>query len=79
MKGGGSVEGLPVVGRIRGIVRGILYTDLEIREGQKVGDMDPREIEGYRHTFSDRADAVAGGVGKAAFGVLGGKLSLERA
>lgn len=46
----------------RGLVRGMLYRGLEVTEGFKVGDVDPRgESVDYTH-ISDKSRAIAGGV-----------------
>jgi xanthine dehydrogenase accessory factor len=52
----------PVRSRIAGVVRGLLRPGLEVRPGQKVGDVDPRGRPEYCFTISDKARAVAGGV-----------------
>ncbi len=52
---------------IAGVVRGLLHDGLEAREGQKVGDVDPRGDRRLCFTISDKANAVAGGVLEATF------------
>jgi len=56
------VEGVPVKTRISGAVRGLLRPGLQVRPGQKAGDVDPRGRPEYCFTISDKARAVAGGV-----------------
>ncbi|MCR4419041.1 MAG: selenium-dependent molybdenum cofactor biosynthesis protein YqeB [Clostridia bacterium] len=56
------VGNTPVRSRIAGVVRGLLRPGLEVRPGQKVGDVDPRGRAEYCFSISDRARAVAGGV-----------------
>jgi xanthine dehydrogenase accessory factor len=56
------VAGQPVRARIAGIVRGLLRDGAPVREGQKVGDVDPRARREHCFTVSDKARAVAGGV-----------------
>jgi xanthine dehydrogenase accessory factor len=34
----------------------------KVKKGLKIGDIDPRGIEDYCYTISDKARAVAGGV-----------------
>ncbi len=58
----GHVEGAPVVAAIGGVLRGLLRSGLQVEEGLKVGDVDPRAIPEHYHTISDKALAVAGGV-----------------
>lgn len=52
---------------IPGVLRGLLHGGLEVRQGQKVGDVDPRGERRLCFTISDKANAVAGGVLEAAF------------
>ena len=61
-----EVDGAQVRAAIGGVVRGILYPGLAVREGQKVGDVDPRGLRSLCFTISDKANAVAGGVLEAA-------------
>ena len=56
---GGSVE---VAAPFRGKLRGLLASGVEVTEGFKVGDVDPRGEEVNEHLISDKARAVAGGV-----------------
>ncbi|MFQ6617373.1 MAG: selenium-dependent molybdenum cofactor biosynthesis protein YqeB [Fidelibacterota bacterium] len=60
----GSVQ---VYTGIDGVIRGLLKGGLEVRKGQKVGDVDPRGDREYIHRISDKANAVAGGVMEAVF------------
>lgn len=61
-------EVLAVVGEqeitspFQGLVRGMLASGIEVSEGFKVGDVDPRGEEVDWRTISDKARAVAGGV-----------------
>lgn len=56
------VEGIPVKTKVRGVLRGLLYNGLQVKEGMKVGDVDPRAKKEYCFTISDKSRAVAGGV-----------------
>lgn len=47
---------------IDGVIRGLLKDNLYVKEGMKIGDIDPRAIVGYVDTISDKARAVGGGV-----------------
>lgn len=60
----GTAELFPA---IPGVLRGLLHRGIEVREGQKVGDVDPRGERRLCFTVSDKANAVAGGVLEAAF------------
>lgn len=53
---------VPVRTVIPGVLRGILYDGLEVFEGMKIADVDPRPV--YEHCFScsDKARAIGGGV-----------------
>lgn len=52
----------PVDSSIAGVLRGILYDGLDVVEGQKVGDVDPRGLTEHCFTISDKARAVGGAV-----------------
>jgi xanthine dehydrogenase accessory factor len=56
------VEEQPVQASISGVLRGLLHNSLLVREGQKVGDIDPRGITEYCFTISDKARAIGGAV-----------------
>lgn len=60
--------GEPVRAAITGVLRGILHAGLEVRQGQKVADVDPRGDPALCFTISDKGNAVAGGVLEAALG-----------
>lgn len=62
----GDVDGAGVITTIGGVVRGILFGGLAVREGQKIADVDPRGERAICFTISDKANAVAGGVLEAA-------------
>ncbi|MBI2202762.1 MAG: EF2563 family selenium-dependent molybdenum hydroxylase system protein [Candidatus Rokubacteria bacterium] len=57
-----DVEDRPVVARIAGVLRGLVRDGSQVREGQKIGDVDPRARPEHCFTVSDKARAVAGGV-----------------
>jgi len=56
------VDGGPIKALIDGVIRGLLRDGIEIHKGMKSGDVDPRRIEEYCYTISDKARAIAGGV-----------------
>lgn len=66
-----AVGGEPARATIAGVLRGILRDGLEVRRGQKIGDVDPRGDPTTCFTISDKANAVAGGVLEAALAVPG--------
>ena len=56
------VDETPILATIDGMVRGMLRNNLEVTEGFKVADIDPRG-EGIKYNEpSDKARAIAGGV-----------------
>lgn len=52
----------PVIAEITGILRGLLYDNLMVNEGMKIGDIDPRCIPEHCFSISDKARAIGGGV-----------------
>jgi len=58
----GSVNGIPVKAQIGGVVRGLIHPSVLVREGSKIGDIDPRNEPGNCCIISDKALAVGGGV-----------------
>lgn len=56
----------PVLATIDGKLRGLLHDDLEVPEGFKIADIDPRGENADHTTISDKARAIAGGVLEAA-------------
>lgn len=56
------VEGLPVCSQIEGIVRGLIHPSVKVREGLKIGDIDPRGEREHCFSITDKALAIAGGV-----------------
>ena len=55
----GEIE---VEAKITGVIRGLLKDGLHVKEGLKIGDIDPRGIVEYSTTISEKARAVGGGV-----------------
>ena len=55
------VDGEPIVTRIKGVLRGLLPDGIEVYEGMKSGDVDPRCEISHCFTVSDKALAVGGG------------------
>ncbi|MBI3128245.1 MAG: EF2563 family selenium-dependent molybdenum hydroxylase system protein [Candidatus Tectomicrobia bacterium] len=58
----GLVAGREVRAQIAGVLRGLVREGLEVTEGFKVGDVDPRAKPAHCFTISDKSRAVAGGV-----------------
>ncbi len=58
----GHVDDEPVSSEIEGLVRGLVHDGVEVEEGAKLGDVDPRG-ESVDHTkISDKALGLGGGV-----------------
>jgi xanthine dehydrogenase accessory factor len=57
----GTVAGVPVRAPFHGLVRGLIAEGTRVREGLKIGDVDPRPDTEWAE-ISDKALAVAGGV-----------------
>lgn len=58
----GRVDGHPVVSTIDGILRGLIRDGTQVREGLKLGDVDPRGKREFCFTISDKARAISGSV-----------------
>lgn len=66
-----EVAGRAVRSPFAGVLRGLVREGLAVREGQKLGDVDPRGVVEHAFTISDKALAVGGGVLEA---VLAGRM-----
>ncbi len=58
----GHVEDTEVLSPIAGLVRGLVADGIQVREGKKMGDVDPRGSEIDPATISDRGRGIGGGV-----------------
>lgn len=67
----GWVEDRPVLVSLSGLLRGLMRSGTEVREGEKLGDCDPRGAEIDLYAISDKARAVAGGVLEGVLTILG--------
>ncbi len=56
------VGDFPVTAEISGTVRGLLREGTEVKEGMKVGDIDPRGRRELCFAISEKARAIGGGV-----------------
>jgi len=56
------VDDEPVISRIKGVLRGLLPDGIEVNEGMKSGDVDPRCEISHCFMVSDKALAIGGGV-----------------
>jgi xanthine dehydrogenase accessory factor len=58
----GNVANKKVSAEIAGVLRGLIKPGTVVKQGLKIGDIDPRDDREYCRTISDKARAVAGGV-----------------
>jgi xanthine dehydrogenase accessory factor len=66
----GSIGDQLLTAPISGVVRGLLYPDVTVGSGTKLGDIDPRDVKEYCFTISDKANSIAGGVVEACLYLL---------
>lgn len=66
----GYLNSLPVYAPITGILRGLIHDRVYVKQNMKIGDIDPRNIQDYCWTISDKALAVGGGVLEAVLSFL---------
>lgn len=52
----------PVIASLSGVVRGLLHPGLAVRQGAKIGDVDPRDDPTAIYTISDKSLAIGGAV-----------------
>lgn len=57
-----TVEGVPMVCTLTGVLRGILADETVVHKGMKAGDIDPRCKVEHCYTVSDKTLSVGGGV-----------------
>lgn len=70
----GNVDGIPVLAKTDGMIRGLLQDGVPVTKGLKTGDVDPRgDIIDYM-SVSDKALSIGGGVLEAVMGYAGGRL-----
>ncbi|MFQ5796211.1 MAG: selenium-dependent molybdenum cofactor biosynthesis protein YqeB [Candidatus Bipolaricaulia bacterium] len=69
----GWVDDEPVKAQISGMLRGVLYSGLKIKEGTKLGDIDHKGETGDCNRTSEKADSVGAGVLEVVF-----RLGIER-
>ena len=62
-----QVDNTIVRAPLDGVLRGLLHDGVQVSEGMKVGDIDPRAKVDFCYSISDKALAVAGGVLEAVF------------
>ena len=57
-----TVNGVRLLAPFDGVLRGLVHDSLQVRAGEKVGDLDPRGDPSYCYQISDKSLAVGGGV-----------------
>ena len=57
-----EVGGQPVQALFKGVLRGLLHPDLTVRQGSKIGDLDPRDDPAICSLVSDKSLAMGGAV-----------------
>lgn len=57
-----SINGTDILSPFDGVLRGLIHPRVEVTEGMKIGDVDPRNEPDLCNYVSDKALAVAGGV-----------------
>lgn len=57
-----TVGDQPVAAEVDGVIRGLIRSGVQVTQGLKIGDIDPRGVYRYCETVSDKARAVAGSV-----------------
>ena len=67
----GTVNGVPMLCQIDGMLRGILPDGTPVTRGMKSGDVDPRGKREYCGLVSDKALAIGGGVLEAILSLTG--------
>jgi xanthine dehydrogenase accessory factor len=66
-----NVNGELIKAEISGQIRGLLRNGIQVQQGIKAGDIDPRGERGYCDSISDKSRAIAGGVLEAVLHSLG--------
>ncbi|MTI48632.1 MAG: EF2563 family selenium-dependent molybdenum hydroxylase system protein [Firmicutes bacterium] len=57
-----EINGTEVKSKIKGVLRGLIMNNTYVKEGIKIGDVDPRGIKESCFTISEKARAIGGGV-----------------
>jgi xanthine dehydrogenase accessory factor len=58
----GSVDTFPVKAKIDGVIRGMIHPGIKVKNGLKLGDIDPRGKKEFCFTISEKALAIGGAV-----------------
>ncbi len=65
-----EVSGAEVRAKFKGVLRGLIHEGLSVRQGMKIGDLDPRCDPRLCRLASDKALAIGGGVVEAILTML---------
>ncbi|HBF42155.1 MAG TPA: EF2563 family selenium-dependent molybdenum hydroxylase system protein [Desulfobacteraceae bacterium] len=58
----GDVNGKEVKAGLDGVIRGLIRSGVQVTEGLKLGDVDPRGDESYCYSISDKSRCLGGAV-----------------
>jgi len=74
----GQIDGYSLVSSLTGMLRGLVHPEVELYQGQKVGDVDPRGAVVDPHLQSDKAQAIGAGVWQAVAELCRTKIDREQ-
>ncbi len=57
-----EIDGQAVIAPFAGVLRGLIHPEVEVMQGMKIGDLDPRDDPQLCNHVSDKALAIGGGV-----------------
>ncbi len=58
----GNIDDREIKAKIDGVIRGLIRSKIHVKDGLKIGDIDPRNKLDYCYTISDKAITIGGGV-----------------
>ena len=57
-----EINGQIIKAPFKGVLRGLIHPEVQVKKGIKIGDLDPREDPQLCNHVSDKALAIGGGV-----------------
>ncbi len=57
-----EIDGQPIKAPFEGVLRGLVHPEVDVKQGMKIGDLDPRNDPQLCNHVSDKALAIGGGV-----------------
>ena len=72
----GRVDGEPVRAGTSGLVRGLIRDGTRVRNGLKLGDVDPNTAPHRARTISEKANAIGGGILEAVLSYFAGRIPI---